>query len=150
MSGRVAKNLLPFLLLTLAVMFSVSKKGPKASEAPVVEDSDPAAASETPEVPSANPLAHGPRGPAPHGGPLPGDAPLTDREQQDMTIRAPIQACAEIGKKINSFTGIPETDRRKLHAQVMCMRQGNVAWMKCIDRSKSLEDVRVCNRRLLP
>ncbi|HEY8086332.1 MAG TPA: hypothetical protein VIF09_00755 [Polyangiaceae bacterium] len=137
------KNLIPFLLLTAAVVFSTTAVRPKpvAAEPPVAEEEAPAPA--VSHLPPPRPASPYPSGSAPN------DAPLTDREQHDMAIRVPIQACVELGQKINAIAGIPDSHPKHLNAQIVCMRQGNIAWSRCIDKAQSKQDVVTCNRRLL-
>jgi hypothetical protein len=137
------KNLIPFLLLTAAVVFSLTVVRPKhvAAESPVAEEEAPAPAMS--HLPPPRPASPYPSGSAPP------DAPLTDREQHDMSIHIPVQACAELGQKVNSIAGIQDSNPKHLNAQIVGMRQGNLAWSRCIDKAQSKQDVVACNRRLL-
>jgi hypothetical protein len=136
------KNLIPFLLLTAAVIFSTARRPkPVVAEPPGAEEEAPAPAMS--HLPPPRPGSPYPSGSAPN------DAPLTDREQHDMSIHIPVQACAELGQKVNSIAGIQDSNPKHLNAQIVCMRQGNLAWSRCIDKAQSKQDVVSCNRRLL-
>ncbi len=136
------KSLVPFVLLTLAVVFSLRTTRPRPAVAP-------APSAEQAATPSATPVASELPPPQPRPSASADDKPLTDREMRDRTVKVPLQACVEIGQHINQIAGVGDDDKRKLNPQIFCMRQGNIAWARCIDDAKTRHDVATCNRRLL-
>lgn len=146
------REYVPFVFLLFAVVLAVTvlrtpvrhAAGPEtAGEAPVASGQPPSL------VPSGMPATLPSSMVPPAHSANVTDAPLTEREKKDVSVRLAPGACDVVVKKVNELLGIDEHDRRKLLMSIACLRRGNVAWAKCIEHATSKVDADTCARRLL-
>ncbi|HEY6463128.1 MAG TPA: hypothetical protein VIY73_23320 [Polyangiaceae bacterium] len=138
------KDYWPFVLLVFATVLSVTVFRTPAERA----GDESVAAGSSGEPAGEHPPIH-PSSSASRPPPNPNDAPLSEREQKDVHVRLTPDACNPIVRKANELSGVDENDKRKLLGTITCLRRGNVAWAKCVERASTKDDLATCSRRLL-
>ncbi|HEY1693124.1 MAG TPA: hypothetical protein VGG39_13240 [Polyangiaceae bacterium] len=138
------KDYWPFVLLVFATVLSLT-----VFRSPVERAGDESAAAGSSGAPAgesapASPSSSGPFRPVNRN-----DTPLTEREAKEVHIRLSPDACNPLVRKTNELSGIGVNDKRKLLATVACLRKGNLAWAKCVERASTRDDLASCSRRLL-
>ncbi len=137
------RNLLPWVLLAVAVVVAVSVLRKPAP--PVAAPAASSAAPIAPAAPAGVPVASVPVASARTYD----DPPLDETEQRDVHVHVAHELCEEGARRINVLEGLEAADQKGFRIVSACLRHGNVAWYKCVMKAPSRLDAGTCNRRLL-
>jgi hypothetical protein len=130
------RNVLPWVLLAVAIVVAVTVLGSPASKvaAPAASTVGPVGPTASGSVPPASTY---------------NDPPMDDAQRRDFHMKVGHEACEEGAKRINELEGIAPTDPKGMRFIGACLRRGNVAWYKCLLEAKTRLEAGTCNRRFL-
>lgn len=132
MSVPVWKRLLPIPFVILAVVSALV----------AFRSTPPQPQADTPATSSSS------ASPVPSGSAV--DAPLTKKEQHDISIRLSPSQCEEVQVRVQQMPGPPPSrDPKSITLMANCMRHGNVAFAKCAAGAQTRTEIQVCSRRYL-
>ncbi len=136
------RNILPWVLLAVAVVVAITVLRRPAPPGPVPMGS--AIPPIDTVLPPGAPSVSGPPSARAYN-----DPPMTEEEVRDWHLKVGHESCEEGAKMINTLQGLEPTDKQGIKFIGACLRNGNVAWYKCLVKAQTRLEAGTCNRRFL-
>lgn len=118
---------------------------PSSSTAPTIASSSTSSAN--PSSSTMTPTVYAPS-PSSSTGPDP-KAPFSPKEYKEFRMKISNEDCEKAAAKKNTLEGLPEHDKKGTLLLWACLRQGNVAWYRCVLTADTSEHFNWCSQRYL-
>ena len=76
-------------------------------------------------------------------------APFGPKEFKEFKMKISNEDCEKAAAKKNKLEGLPEFDKKGSLLIWPCLREGNVAWYRCVLTADKIENFNWCSRRYL-
>jgi hypothetical protein len=76
-------------------------------------------------------------------------ARFTPEERRDLRIRIAHEDCERAAKRINVLHNRPETDIKGIDIISICLKNGNMAWYRCVVDAPAADEADRCGQRYL-
>jgi hypothetical protein len=128
----------------------VDEPQPTTANPPATASSSAAPITSTSGYPSSSTMTPTIYAPAPTAsdGPDP-KAPFGPKEFKEFHIKISNEDCEKAAEKKNTLEGLPIHDKKGTLLIWACLREGNVAWYRCVINADTSEHFNWCSQRYL-